>query len=90
MNMRADSPGWKLGFNWEGFRHFYHNIDGSNTDRSQEGIGSNRAGSKAEFTFSGMCSECACQAVNPMNLRLANTQRFERRKCNLPHRQFHR
>jgi len=53
MNMRLDSPDWRF-TSWSALKHFYHNIDGSETDRFQEGVATGNAGAKAEFTFFGM------------------------------------
>jgi len=53
MDTRKDSPGWSF-MSWDSLRHPYHNIDGSETSRSQEGVYTRRAGAKAEFTFFGM------------------------------------
>jgi len=93
MNMRLDSPGWSF-MSWAALKHFYHKIDGSETDRFQEGVSAGRAGAKAEFTFLGMLysSEHARRdALNLIVFCFANFTRGcrERRKCNLPYRKLY-
>ena len=86
MNMRLDSPGWSF-MSWAALKHFYHNIDGSETDRSQEGVVAKSAGAKAEFTFSGMSYGPEYAYRNAVNLIASrNATNHCRRKRNLPHR----
>jgi len=86
--MRMNSPGWSF-VSWFLLEHFYHNVDGSNTDRSQKGVFSQITGARAEFTFFGMSygpEPAYRDAVNLIALCPATTHRCRQpRKCNLSH-----
>jgi len=86
--MRMNSPGWSF-VSWFLLEHFYHNVDGSNTDRSQKGVFSQITGARAEFTFFGTWygpEPAYRDSVNLIALCPATTHHCRQpRKCNISH-----